>query len=62
MSNNSTVRWVAIIITILIMFFGMAYDSIHVRLNKHDEILMEIRENYAEMRSDLRYIKKMVER
>ncbi len=62
MPNNHTVRWVTIIVTILIMFFGMAYGSIHVRLNKHDEILMEIRENYAEMRSDLGYIKRMVEK
>ena len=62
MPNNSTVRWVTIIITVIMLFFGVAYSSIHVRLNKHDEILMEIRENYAEMRSDLSYIKRAVEK
>jgi len=62
MPNNSTVRWITIIITVIMLFFGVAYSSIHVRINKHDEILMEIRENYAEMKGDLKYIKRMVEK
>jgi hypothetical protein len=43
-NSNSTVKWVAIIISIITLFFSIAFSATITKLNKHDELEMEIRE------------------
>jgi hypothetical protein len=64
MSNNgnSTVKWVAIIISIITLFFSIAFSATITKLNKHDELIMEIRECQAEIKSDLKYIRRVLEK
>ncbi|GEM_PF-7004749 len=61
-SNNSTVKWVAIIVTLLALIFGSAYGAVQIKLMRHDEIIMEIREDQAEMKSDIKYIRITIDR
>ena len=61
-SNNSTVKWIAIIVTLLALIFGSAYGAIQIKLMKHDDIIMEIREDQAEIKSDVKYIRMMIDR
>ncbi len=60
-SNNSTVKWIAIIVTLLALIFGSAYGAIQIKLMKHDDIIMEIREDQAEIKSDVKYIRMMID-
>ena len=61
-NNNSKVQWVAIIVTLLALIFGSAYGAVQIKLMKHDDIIMEIREDQAEMKSDLKYIRRTIDR
>jgi hypothetical protein len=61
-NGNSTVKWVAIIISIIILFFSIAFSVTITKLNKHDELIMEIRECQAEIKSDLKYIRRALEK
>ena len=60
-SKNNTVKWIAIIATLLTLIFGSAYGTIQVKLMKHDDIIMEIREDQAEMKTDIKYIRKTID-
>ena len=64
MSNNgdSTVKWVAIIISIITLFFSIAFSATLTKLNKHEELIVEIRECQAEIKSDLKYIRRVLEK
>ena len=44
MSNNgnSTVKWVAIIVSLLTLFFSIALGAINTKLNRHDDQIMKI--------------------
>ena len=61
-NSNSTVKWIAIIVTLLTLIFGSAYGTVQVKLMRHDDIIMEIREDQAEIKSDVKYIRMMLEK
>ena len=61
-SNNNTVKWIAIIVTLMALIFGSAYGAIQIKLMKHDELIMEIREDQAEIKSDVKYIRMILDR
>ena len=60
MSNNNgngTVKWIAIIVGILTLFFSTAYGVMNSRLNRHDEIIMQIHGDLREIKADLKYLR-----
>ena len=62
MNNNNTVRWIAIIVQILVIFFSVAFGAINSKVNRHDELIMEIKESQAEIRGELKYIINLLEK
>jgi len=58
---NSTVKWIAIIVTLLALIFGSAFGTLQVKLMGHGDIIMEIREDQAEMKSDINYIRRTID-
>jgi hypothetical protein len=61
-NSNSTVKWVAIIVSLLTLFFSIAFSATITKLNRHDELIMEIRECQAEIKSDLKYIRRALDK
>ena len=63
MSNgNNTVRWIAIIVSIFLILGVGAYGATQRRLAKHDDILMELYKDVAEIKTDVKYIRQQLER
>jgi len=61
-NGNSTVKWIALIVSILIMFFSVAYGAVHTKLIKHDDLIMKISVDIAEIKSDVKYIRQQLEK
>ena len=60
-NGDSTVKWVSIIVSILILFFSAAYGAVHTKLIKHDDLIMKISVDIAEIKSDVKYIRQQLE-
>lgn len=52
-NNNSTPKWVAIIISILIFLMGGAVFANRARIEKHDDILMELKSDTTRIETKL---------
>ena len=61
-NNNSVIRWIAIIVSILMIFFSVAFGAINSKVNRHDELIMEIKEGQAEIRGELKHIINLLEK
>jgi hypothetical protein len=60
-NNKTTVKWIAVIVGIFIMVFSAAYGAVQMKLNKHDELIMEIREDMAGLKAGQLYIIRKLE-
>lgn len=60
-NGNSTVKWVAIIVSLLTLFFSVALGAINTKLNKHDDQIMKLIECQARFETKLDHIIKMLE-
>ena len=58
---NNTAKGIAIIVTLLTLIFGSAFGTIQIKLMRHDDTIMEIREDQAEMKSDIKYIRRTID-
>ena len=70
--KQTTIMWIGIIFSILMAAVGWSllatntsvaqmYDSIDVRLNRHNDILQELIEEKGKTRSELKYMNKNIE-
>jgi uncharacterized protein YpmB len=66
MSNgNGTAKWIAIIVTIFLAITGASFAYTHYtnkRIDRYEELLIRALECQAEMKADLRYIKKVLDK
>ncbi len=70
--RQTTIMWIGIILSILMGAVGWSllatntsvaqmYNSIDVRLNRHNDILQELIEEKGKTRSELKYMNKNIE-
>ena len=50
-NNGHTVKWVGIIVSIIIVLVGGAVAANRVKLEKHDDILMELKSDTSYIRA-----------
>jgi len=60
-NGNSTVKWVGIIAILLMLIFGSAYGAVQVKLMKHDDLILKISVDVAEIKNDVKYIRQQLE-
>ena len=61
-NGNSTVRWITLIVSIFLGLGVAAYGATQIRLAKHDDLIMSIREDVIEIKTDVKYIRQQLEK
>lgn len=61
-NGNSTVKWVGIIAILLMLIFGSAYGAVQVKLMKHDDLIMKISVDVAEIKTNVKYLRERAEK
>jgi len=61
-NGNSTVRWIAVIVSIFLTLGVAAYGATQIKLAKHDEILRELYRDVGEIKTNVIYIRQQLEK